>query len=64
MFQKKIMMIDCQGTFDSERSTPTLDNLTLYIGLQLSDVLILNVRSQIQSTDFERLEVSLSSIAV
>jgi len=53
-----IVLIDCQGTGDSLKSTPTLDNLILYLGLQLANVQILNLKSVLQTNDLERIDVS------
>jgi len=52
------VLIDCQGTGDSLMSTPTLDNLILYLGLQLANVQILNLKSVLQTNDLERIDVS------
>jgi len=53
-----IVLIDCQGTGDSLMSTPTLDNLILYLGLQLANVQILNLKGVLQTNDLERIDVS------
>ena len=50
--------MDCQGSKDLKRSTPTLDNLIMFLGLQLSDIHILNTKGTIGADDFERLGVS------
>ncbi|KAF6034849.1 ATL1 [Bugula neritina] len=50
-----IVLVDCQGTGDSLMSTPTLDNLILYLGLQLANVQILNLKSVLQTNDLERI---------
>ncbi|KAF6034850.1 ATL3 [Bugula neritina] len=52
-----IVLIDCQGTGDSLMSTPTLDNLILYLGLQLANVQILNLKSVLQTNDLERIDM-------
>ncbi|KAF6028112.1 ATL1 [Bugula neritina] len=52
-----IVLIDCQGTGDSLMSTPTLDNLILYLGLQLTNVQILNLKSVLQTNDLERIDM-------
>ncbi|KAF6033813.1 hypothetical protein EB796_007879 [Bugula neritina] len=52
-----IVLIDCQGTGDSLKSTPTLDNLILYLGLQLANVQILNLKSVLQTNDLERIDM-------
>ena len=51
------MLMDCQGTGDNQQSSPTLDNAILFLGLQMANVQILNVKSQMQSDDLERLKV-------
>ena len=56
------MLMDCQGTGDNQQSSPTLDNAILFLGLQMANVQILNVKSQMQSDDLERLKVRFQSI--
>ena len=51
------MLMDCQGTGDNQQSSPTLDNAILFLGLQMANVQILNVKSQMQSDDLLRLKV-------
>ena len=51
--------MDCQGSKDLRLSTPTLDNLITFLGLQLSDVHVLNTKGTIGADDFERLGVSM-----
>ena len=50
--------MDCQGNKDLKQSTLTLDNLIMFLGLQLSDMHILNVKGTQGADDFERLGVS------
>ena len=56
--------MDCQGTTDLLKSTPTLDNFIMFLALQLSDMHILNVKGAIRSDDFERLNVSSCRIKI
>lgn len=51
--------MDCQGTKDLKHSSVTLDTLITYISLQLSNVQIINLKSQMNSEDVSRLEVSI-----
>ena len=50
--------MDCQGTKDIDQSTPTLDNLIMFLGVQLSDMHILNLKGNLGADDFDRLGVS------
>ena len=50
--------MDCQGNKDLKQSTLTLDNLIMFLGLQLSDMHILNMKGTQGADDFERLGVS------
>ena len=58
MLQRGIILMDCQGNKDLLQSTPTLDNLIMFLALQLSDMHILNLRGTLGADDFERLGVS------
>ena len=49
--------MDSQGTGDELLSTPTIDIGILFLGLQLADVQLLNVRSPLQTREFEQLRV-------
>ncbi|XP_067951802.1 atlastin-2-like, partial [Watersipora subatra] len=55
--RKAIILMDCQGTADSMRSNPTLDNLILFLGLQLADVHILNVNQSMGADAISRLSL-------
>ena len=48
------------GKGDSLQGNPEMDNLLLYLGLQLSNVQVLNMRRTLQSTDLESLSVCIS----
>ena len=50
--------MDSQGTDDKQSSTPTIDNGILFLGLQLANVQLLNVRSPLQTQDLVQLHVS------
>ncbi|KAF6033679.1 hypothetical protein EB796_008015 [Bugula neritina] len=49
--------MDCQGTGDARLSSPTLDNLILYMGVQMASIQILNLKGVLQATDLERLDL-------
>ena len=49
--------MDCQGTGDHQKCSERLDHMILFLGLRIADVQILNVKSNVKSTDLERLEV-------
>ena len=49
--------MDCQGTGDTDRSDSRVDNLILFLGLTLTDVLIFNALGKIGLPDYESLEV-------
>lgn len=49
--------MDSQGTSDEQLSTHSIDNAILFLGLQMSDVHLLNVRSPLQAQDLEQLQV-------
>ena len=49
--------MDSQGTGDEQLSTPTIDNGILFLGLQMSNVQLLNVRSPLQTQDLVQLQV-------
>ena len=51
------MLIDCQGSDDTAQATPTLDNAIMFLGLQLSDMHILNTKGRQKAGDLERMEV-------
>ncbi|XP_067943072.1 atlastin-3-like [Watersipora subatra] len=53
--KKAIILLDCQGYADPTRSDPTLDNLILFIALQLGDVHILNVNQTFGNEDLSQL---------
>ncbi|XP_067943064.1 atlastin-3-like [Watersipora subatra] len=55
--KKAIILLDCQGYADPTRSDPTLDNLILFIALQLGDVHILNVNQTFGNEDLSQLSV-------
>ena len=50
------------GRGDTENGSEELDNLLLYLGLQLSHVQILNIKSKLTTPDIECLHVSLTLI--
>ena len=50
--------MDCQGTGDNKRSSKELDDLILFLGAKIANVQIINVKSQLESNDLARLEVS------
>ena len=50
------MFMDCQGTGDHRKSREH-DHMILFLGLRMANVQILNVKSNVMSTDLERLEV-------
>ena len=50
------------GRGDTENGSEELDNLLLYLGLQLSHVQILNTKSKLTTPDIECLHVSLTLI--
>ena len=50
--------MDCQGTGDNKRSSKILDDLILFLGAKIANVQIINVKSQLESNDLARLEVS------
>ena len=50
--------MDCQGTGDMDRGDLRIDHLILFIGLTLTNVLILNVKGVLSSTDLGKLEVN------
>ncbi|XP_067943066.1 guanylate-binding protein 4-like [Watersipora subatra] len=54
---KAIILLDCQGTADPMKSDPTLDNLILFLALQLGDVHILNVNQSFGCGDLSHLSV-------
>lgn len=56
--QVAILVIDCQGTGDVTYGSPELDNIILYIGLQLANVLIFNLEKSLVINDMTRLNVS------
>ena len=56
--QRAILLMDCQGTKDIDQSTPTLDNLIMFLGVQLSDIHILNLKGNLGADDCDRLGVS------
>ena len=49
--------MDSQGTGDEQTSTPTIDNGILFLGLQMANVQLLNVRSPLQTEDLVQLQV-------
>ena len=46
------------GTGDTENGSLELDNLLLYLGLQLSHVQIINIKGKLTPSDIESLHVS------
>ena len=50
------------GRGDTENGSEELDNLLLYLGLQLSHVQILNVQKKLMTPDIECLHVSLTFV--
>ena len=50
--------MDCQGYADIRRNSLTLDNLIMFLALQLSDMHILNLRGTLGARDFEQMSVS------
>lgn len=61
-FQVGVLLVDCQGTGDNQRSDCTIDTLITYISLNISTEQILNGKGNIQSTDMFSLQVRLSYI--
>ena len=49
--------MNCEGTGNALKSTPTLDHLVLYLGFQLSHIQVLNVAKNLQLRDLENLQV-------
>ena len=60
--QVAIVLIDSMGRGDTENGSEELDNLLLYLGLQLSHVQILNVKGKLTTPDIECLHVRSSAI--
>ena len=58
LLQRGIILMDCQGNTNLRQSSPTLDNLIMFLALQLSDMHILNLRGCLGASDFERMSVS------
>ena len=54
-----MLLIDCQGTGDIRQSNSTLDTMITYISLQMSNVQIINLKSQMTSEDLFRLQVGI-----
>lgn len=53
-----VLLIDCQGTGDVKYGSSSLDNITSFISLQLSDVLVINLMRQFDIGALTRLKVS------
>lgn len=56
-----MLLIDCQGTGDTNQAGRHLDAVIYYIGLQLSNFQIVNLMRQIDTEDLDRLDVSSDS---
>ena len=57
IFQIAVLVVDCQGTGDTENADVQLDTLIFYIGLQLASFQIINVTNRLKSDDITRLNV-------
>ena len=52
-----MVLVDCQGTGDTEKSCPEVDTLISYISAGLSSVQIINFQRVITSDDYLKLKV-------
>ena len=54
------MLMDCQGIHDSDQSTVELDTLINFISLQIANIHIINLRSNMRADDVTMMQVSPS----
>jgi len=54
-----IVVIDIQGLGDSDNSNEAVDNLLMYIGLQMCNVQIINVNRKLVSFHLVKVAVSI-----
>jgi len=56
--QIAIVVIDIQGLGDSDNSDEAVDNLLMYVGLQMCNAQIINVNRKLTSFHFGKVAVS------
>lgn len=57
ILQVAVLLVDCQGTGDTQQSSVQLDTLIFYISLQIASVQLINLASQMTSEDLLKLKV-------
>jgi len=58
LLQVAIALIDIQGLGDSRNASEAIDNLLMYVGLQICNLQIINVRGEVLATEFAKISVS------
>jgi len=58
LLQVAIVIVDIQGLGDSDNSDEAVDNLLMYVGLQMCNVQIINVNRKLNSYHFTKVAVS------
>ena len=59
ILQVAILLVDFMGQGDTENTSQDLDDLLLYLGLQLAHVQLINVKGKVTNSYLNSLDVSL-----
>jgi len=58
LLQVAIALIDIKGMGDLRNASEAVDNLLMYVGLQICNLQIINVKGELLASEFAKLSVS------